>query len=131
MTKRALRKSIESKAPALAGRAWLVWWLQERRRRRVAAAAVMPPPTDMFANDLGTYIEYGWTPPAVDYDEVRVYRKVNAGSYSLYLAASPESTLAEDHDVVVGSAYRYYATAYSALLGESAPSNEALVVFGS
>jgi len=131
MTKRAFRKSIESEGPELAGRAWLVWWLQERRRRRVAASVpVVPAPLDLIASDLGTYIEVGWTIPEGDFVETRIYRKVNEGSYNLYIQAGVPTALAEDHGVSIGSAYRYYATMYSAL-GESVPSNEALVVFGS
>src|SRR6266850_3506323 len=110
------------------GNAWLILYLQQRRRKR--AMPVVPAPFDLIASDIGTYIEVGWTIPEGDFVETRIYRKVNAGSYSLYIQAGVPTALAEDHDVVAASAYRYYATMYSALLGESAPSNEALVIFG-
>ena len=129
---RLLHSSGASSSPAL--RRWLAQYLEGRRRRRLAAAipsGPQPPnpPVNLVGTSSGDHIELSWNDMSTDELGFRVYRKVDPGGYGLLQSLGPGATGAQDYDVVFAQAYRYYVVAFNAV-GESAQSNEELVVFG-
>lgn len=78
---------------------------------------------------MATWIELTWQDLSGDELGFRVYRKVDAGSFSLWQSLGPNVTTTQDLTVSAGHWYRYYVTAYNAA-GESAPSNTVDEVYG-
>jgi hypothetical protein len=87
-------------------------------------------PANLIGADLVTYIQLNWQDMSANELGFRLYRKVDAGAYSLYQTFGPDVISYQDNAVVISHWYYYYVTAYNAV-GESGPSNEVSVQAGS
>ena len=108
-------------------RVWIALEEQNRRRARQPKGPIAP--ANLNANDNGTLIELTWQDLSADELGFRIYRKVEAGAFSLWRTLGPNVTLTQDSSVVVAVLYTYYVTAYNAN-GESAASNIVSARFG-
>lgn len=77
-----------------------------------------------------TYIQLDWQDMSGNELGFVVYRKADAGAYGFYQSLAANVVTYQDHSVIIAHVYRYYVTAFNAI-GESAPSNEVVVVCGS
>lgn len=113
-------------------RTWLAFSFQGRRRKRAAAHAAPTVPTapgNLSAVDQSVSIRLTWQDRSSDETGFRLYRKVDSGSYGLFQTIGANVTSYVDGDVVEGSVYYYYVTAFNAV-GESGGSNVASLSFG-
>ena len=107
-------------------------WLQSRRRKRASAAAVPAVPVapgNVGVYDTGGSIIVSWEDRSSDELGFRLYRNVDNEGYSLFQTLGPDETEFEDFEVQYESLYAYYLKAFNAV-GDSAPSNEASLTFG-
>jgi hypothetical protein len=108
------------------------WWVmrsQKRRRKRDSASGAPNAPANLTLADVSNWIQLTWQDMSSNEQGFRVYRKVDGGSFGLWLSLGANSTTTNDAGVLVGHVYAYYVTAYNAV-GESAPSNTASETYG-
>jgi fibronectin type 3 domain-containing protein len=109
-------------------------YLQTRRRRkRLAAKAALAAPTapsSLQGADNGVNITLSWQDLSANETQFRVYRKVNAGSFALYVTPGQNAVQYVDVAVSPGNSYAYYVTAFNTN-GESDPTNTVTILFGS
>ena len=114
-------------------RRWLTLWLEDRRRARaanhVSGPTVPNAPANLSATDEGVDILLTWQDTSSDEFGFRVYRREGANPYGLYQTLGAGVQSYQDSAVIVEHTYRYYVVAFNAV-GESAPSNEAIITFG-
>jgi hypothetical protein len=114
-------------------RRWITLWLEDRRRARAAThvgPTVPNAPANLAAVDWGSFIKLDWQDNSGNELGFRLYRKVDAGAYGLYQTLGANVTTYQDSAVAFSHQYFYYVTAYNAV-GESGPSNEVFLTFGS
>jgi len=118
-------------APARRLRGWLASWLQERRRGRATAMPAVPgAPQIVLVNDAGAVVQVDWLLGTGTITGQRIYRKVDGGAFALWQTVAANATTIQDPAVSSGHVYTYYVVAYNAA-GDSAPSNQSNVLFGS
>lgn len=114
-------------------RRWLTLWLEDRRRARAATHVGPTPPSapvNLNGVDSGTFIGLNWQDTSGVSPGFHVYRNADSAGYVLYQTIGPNVTTTQDSAVTSGHSYRYYVTAFNGV-GESGPSNEVFIVFGS
>ena len=102
---------------------------QKRRRKRDSSPGVPVAPANLTLADVSNWIQLTWVDMSSNEQGFRIYRKVDGGSFGLWLSLGANSTTTNDAGVLVGHVYAYYVTAYNAV-GESTPSNTAFETYG-
>lgn len=107
---------------------WVALRLGDRRRKRRSGSGVPNAPASLALVDDGVHINLTWQDQSSNETGFRLYRKVDAGSYSVYQALGAGVTSYQDSAVVSGKLYTYFVVAYNGA-GESAPSNVVFDMF--
>jgi len=118
--------------PKIELRGWVLWWLRGRRRVRAASHSTGPTvpgaPQSLALSNIGAALQLDWLQASGTVIGYKIYRKVDAGGYSLFRTVGVNGSPQQDATVVDSHTYYYYLTAYNGI-GESAPSNVVSMLF--